>query len=228
MRAVTLATPSRSTPFRSTLSRPHTPRSHALTPPAPRPPPGFMLLELLIVVAIILVLTVLYWGSGTESREHRQRTACQQNLQAIYMASKIYADQQSGKFPVVTRAQTAAEALDVLVPQYTIDTSVFVCPTSKDRPLPPGESLRKRRISYAYYMGRLDAGPSEVLMSDWQVDTSSKTAGQAVFSETGQAPGNNHGKTGGNLLYTDGHADWCPPRAPGSLTFTQGVVLLNP
>jgi prepilin-type processing-associated H-X9-DG protein len=105
---------------------------------------------------------------------------------------------------------------------------VFVCPTSKDPPLPAGESFRKRKISYAYYMGRLDAGASEVLMTDWQVDTLSKTAGRAVFSETGQAPGNNHGKTGGNLLFTDGHADWCPPRAPGSLVFTQGVVLLNP
>ncbi len=189
---------------------------------------GFMLLELLIVVAIILVLTVLYWGSGTESREHRQRAACQQNLQGIYMALKIYADQQPGRFPVVTGAQTAAEALDVLVPQYTVDTSVFVCPASKDRPLPPGESIRKHRISYAYYMGRLDAGGTEVLMSDWQVDGSSKTAGQLVFSANGQAPGNNHGNTGGNLLFTDGHADWCPPRAPGSLVFTQPVVLLNP
>ena len=189
---------------------------------------GFALLELLIVAALILILFVLYWGSGTETREHRQRTACRQNLQAIYMALKIYADQQSGKFPVVAGAPTAAEALDVLVPQYTIDTSVFVCPTSKDRPLPAGESFRKRRISYAYYMGRLEAAASEVLMSDWQVDTLSKTAGQPVFSETGQAPGNNHGKTGGNLLFTDGHADWSPPRAPGSLVFTQGVVLLNP
>jgi prepilin-type processing-associated H-X9-DG protein len=144
------------------------------------------------------------------------------------MALKIYADQQSGKFPVVTGARTAAEALDVLVPQYTVDTSVFVCPSGKDHPLPAGESLRNRRISYAYYMGRLDGGGPEVLMSDWQIDTTSKTAGQAVFSTNGQAPGNNHGKTGGNLLFTDGHADWCPPLAPGSLVFTQGVVLLNP
>jgi prepilin-type processing-associated H-X9-DG protein len=196
--------------------------------PSARSQSGLALLELLIVAALILILFVLYWGSGTESREHRQRTACRQNLQAIYMALKIYGDQQSGKFPVVAGAQTAAEALDVLVPRYTIDTSVFVCPASNDRPLPAGESFRKRRISYAYYMGRLEAGAPEVLMTDWQVDTLSKAAGQAVFSETGQAPGNNHGKTGGNLLFTDGHADWCQPRAPGSLAFTQGVVLLNP
>jgi len=189
---------------------------------------GLSLIELVVVVGLILILTVLYWGSGGESREHRQRRACQENLKRIYMALEIYANEQAGKFPVVSGARTAEEALDVLVPRYTIDTPVFVCPASKEAPLPAGESFRRRKISYAYYMGRRAADAQEVLMSDRQVDTLSKAAGQALFSSTGRAPGNNHQGHGGNLLFGDGRADWSPPRAPGSLVFTQGVVLLNP
>ncbi len=187
-----------------------------------------VLLELLIVVALILVLTVLYWAPAGPSREQRQRAACRQNLQGIYMALKLYGDQQAERFPAVPGARAAEDALDRLVPRYTIDTSVFVCPASKDRPLPAGESLRGHKISYAYYMGRRETDASEVLMSDAQVDALSKAAGQPLFSSTGRAPGNNHRQHGGNLLFGDGHADWCAPRAPAGLVFTQGVVLLNP
>lgn len=188
---------------------------------------GSSLIELLAVAAIIIILTVMYWRPSRESREKVQRVACQHNLEGIYMAMKIYADHQADRFPISTGAQTSAEALDALVPKYTVDTTVFICPT-RHQTLPAGESIAKRRISYAYYMGRGESGPMEVLLTDAQVDTASKAAGQLVFSETGRPPGNNHGKDGGNLLYTDGHADWCPPRAPGSLVFTQGVALLNP
>jgi prepilin-type processing-associated H-X9-DG protein len=88
--------------------------------------------------------------------------------------------------------------------------------------------LLNQKISYAYYMGRRATDEQLVLMSDRQVNTNSKTAGQPVFSGTGSAPGNNHKKYGGNLLYCDGHAEISPASAAVSLTLTQGVVLLNP
>ena len=72
------------------------------------------------------------------------------------------------------------------------------------------------------------ADGQEVLMSDRQVDTLPKTAGQFVFSGTGQPPGNNHGQAGGNFLFCDGHAQPGPARAAFSLGLTQGIVLLNP
>ena len=69
---------------------------------------------------------------------------------------------------------------------------------------------------------------SEALMSDRQVDTQSKAMGQSVFSSTGKPPGNNHEKSGGNVLFSDGHVQPTPPNAAFSLGLTQGVVLLNP
>jgi len=189
---------------------------------------AFSLIELLIVVALLLILTTMYWGSNSGSRQRRLQASCQENLQKIYIALQIFANDHGDKFPETPGARVAAEPLDVLVPRYTSDTSMLICPGSKDDALPPGESLKKRKISYAYYMGRhMSNGPAP-LMSDRQVDTRSKAAGQLVFSTTGKPPGNNHQKSGENFLFCDGHVQKSPPAAAFSLVLTQGVVLLNP
>jgi prepilin-type N-terminal cleavage/methylation domain-containing protein/prepilin-type processing-associated H-X9-DG protein len=188
---------------------------------------GFSLIEVLVVMALILILTTMYWSSGSETRQHKQLIACQKNLQKIFMALAIYANDQGGKFPARAAAKSSEEALDPLVPRYTVETWAFLCPASKDKPLPPGESFLKKQISYAYYMGRRSTD-GEALLSDRQVDTRAKIQGQDVFSHTGQPPGNNHKKDGGNVLFGDGHVDASPPSACFSLGLTQGVVLLNP
>jgi len=189
---------------------------------------AFSLIELLIVAALLLVLTTMYWSSASGSRRRSLQADCQQNLQKMFIAMQIYANDHSGKLPVLAGARTSEEALDVLVPHYTVDTSLFICPASHDAPLPSGEPIRKQRISYAYYMGRAMSDASQVLVTDRQVDTLAKSAGQDLFSTTGKPPGNNHAKDGGNLLYCDGHVEASPPRAASALALTQGVVLLNP
>jgi hypothetical protein len=183
----------------------------------------------LIVSALLVVLSSLYWESNSGSRQRQMRTSCQGDLQKIYMALQIYANDYATRFPMVPVARTSEEALSVLVPRYTVDTAVFVCPASKDPQLPAGEPFAKLKISYAYYMGRRLADAQQPLLSDRQVSTESKAAGDPVFSSTGKAPGNNHGKEGGNFLFGDGRAQWSPvnvgfpiPLGPG------GVILLNP
>jgi hypothetical protein len=49
-------------------------------------------------------------------------------------------------------------------------------------------------------MGRRATDATEPLMSDRQVNSQSKNKGDAVFSSTGDPPGNNHRKDGGNIL----------------------------
>jgi prepilin-type processing-associated H-X9-DG protein len=120
------------------------------------------------------------------------------------------------------------QPLGLLVPHYTVDTSIFVCPGGKDAPLPSGISFTNRKISYAYYMGQRLGDAQQPLMSDRQVNALPKRAGDPVFSAEGKPPGNNHSKYGGNFLFGDGHADLTPPQLSFSLVTTQGVVLLNP
>jgi prepilin-type N-terminal cleavage/methylation domain-containing protein/prepilin-type processing-associated H-X9-DG protein len=189
---------------------------------------AFSLIELLVTVAIILILTTLYFGPNTANRQQALKRACQKNLEKIYVSMEIYANEHGGKFPEVAGVRTSEEALDVLVPKYTSDTSPFICPGSNDGALPAGESFRSRKISYAYYMGWSMTNSQQVLMSDKQVDTKAKSVGQAVFSTTGKPPGSNHRKFGGNFLFCDGHTEMSPAVAPFPLALTNGEVLLNP
>ena len=186
---------------------------------------GFSLIELLVTILLILVLTTLYWSPNRASRQHGLELSCQKNLQKTYIALEIYAHDSGGKFPQVTGAKTSGEVLDVLVPKYTSDTSVFICPG--DSSLLPGDSLRSRRISYAYYMGRCLTN-SQVLMSDKQVDSQARAAGEVAFSTTGKPPGNNHRQYGGNFLFCDGHVELTPPHVPFALGLGSGETLLNP
>jgi prepilin-type N-terminal cleavage/methylation domain-containing protein/prepilin-type processing-associated H-X9-DG protein len=205
-----------------------TDRSREIRPVLPLCRAAFSLIELLVVVALMAVLAALFLGSGSSSHSRRLTQECESNLQKIHVALEIYARDHTEKFPETPGARTSEEALAVLVPKYTADTSIFICPVSKDSPLPADGSFRDRTISYAYYMGRRLTATADVLMSDRQVDSRSKTAGQPVFSSTGKPPGNNHQKSGGNFLFCDGNVVFSPADASFSLELTPDVVLLNP
>ena len=189
---------------------------------------GFSLIEMLISLTIMLILFTMMYGFGSRSNQMSQRKKCQANLQKMYIALQIYSNDSKGKFPVMTNARSSEDALAVLVPRYSSDTAIFVCPGSKDSALPAGESLRKGRISYAYYMGRTASDGEQVLASDKQIDTQAKPAGYRAFSEDGKFPGNNHHKYGGNFLFCDGGTKSSPPASPIALPLGTNVVLLNP
>jgi prepilin-type processing-associated H-X9-DG protein len=189
---------------------------------------GFSLVELIVVLALLIVLTTMMWGFASENHQHAAQRACQQNLEKIYVALQIYANDHSGRLPATTNTVTSEAPLSLLVPRYTADTSVFICPGSKDSPLPSGVPFVHRTISYAYYMRQHLGDAQQPLMSDWQINTLPKKAGDLIFSATGKPPGNNHYKYGGNILFCDGHVQLTPPRLSFSLMTTNGVVLLNP
>lgn len=189
---------------------------------------AFSLVELLITMALIIILFVMMYGFGSRNHQQRQKLACQKNLTTIYVALEIFANEHDGAFPVQTDAATSEAALAQLVPKYTAATEPFICPGSKDKAIPEGESFENRRISYAYYMGQRLGNSGELLMSDRQVNALPKIKGRPVFSTDGKRPGNNHHRYGGNLLYSDGRIEKISAIAPFSLLFTQGVVLLNP
>jgi prepilin-type processing-associated H-X9-DG protein len=189
---------------------------------------AFSLVELLIVIALIVVIWVMMFSFGSRSHQESETERCSDNLQKVFLSAQIYANDFRA-FPLATNAQTSEPVLNLLVPRYTADTSIFICPGGRDSEIPSGAPLVKYKISYAYYMGRgTNAGPDDFLMSDRQINTLSKNAGDQVFSLTGNPPGNNHSKYGGNVLFCDGSVQKSPPMASFSLAFSNGIVLLNP
>ena len=191
-------------------------------------PLAFTLVEMLITMALILIMFVMLYGKSSKRFQYEQKQACQANLQNIYVALQIYANDGNGSFPVRKDAKTSEEPLSMLLPKYTTVTAPFICPGTKGSPLPEGESFEKRRISYAYYMGRRSTDATAPLMSDAQVNEQPKIKGQQVFSPDGKKPGNNHHKYGGNIMSCEGNVEMIQTKAPFSLLLTQGVVLLNP
>ena len=189
---------------------------------------GFMMIELLMVMAIILVLFCLYWGGGFGGAGGRNFSGCAKNLQFVHTSMMTYAADHNDQLPLVKGAETSNAPLALLVPKYTSQTSSFICPASGDRALAEGKPFANKRISYAYVMGLTRTNePMQFIMSDEQIDTKPKSRGATAFSTDGKSRARNHGKYGGNVLHLDGSVETIPAKTTTPLVFENGI-LLNP
>jgi len=200
-----------------------TPRQHS------RVTAAFSLIEMLCTLTIIIILYVLYLGPSTQRYQRSKQADCRRNLQFIYMALQTYTSENHDLYPSLKTAQSSEAPLSLLVPRWTTSTEHFICPGGGDKAPPSAKPFADYKISYAYAMGLTkQASADQWLMSDSQVNTNRKAAGDALFSEDGKRPGNNHRKFGGNLLFGDGHTDFSPTRAAVAIELPAGVVALNP
>jgi prepilin-type N-terminal cleavage/methylation domain-containing protein len=175
---------------------------------------AFTLVELLVVIGIIAVLMGLLLPSLSRAREAARRTKCLANLRTLGQAMNMYADSSRGWLPNMNPAfsvneyNATNEVLVALNREYVRAPAVFHCPSDTD---PEPELIEtadyklpnSARVSYDFYSvwWQPEFGPKIVRVKDaplaWDLD-----GGRPLIRYQ------NHGRAGGNVVYSDGHADW--------------------
>jgi hypothetical protein len=211
-------------------------------PPAPRPPrsqvasAGWLRIravDMLAAAALLIIvggmlMPILLWA-----RQERERTACQDNLRAVWGGLETYSGQaHESAFPMVEGQgprSVAGAFVPILREAGTLNNTFLVsCPARHEESSPgnitiddlqaalnrdPGEFARVARAAaggYAYSLGYYD-GPKLVGLRASDPDTLPIVAD--VYSIDGNSP--NHGGTGQNVLFIGGHVRWCVNRTVG-------------
>ncbi len=95
---------------------------------------GFILMELLVVVAIIGILAAILLPALARCRESARRVSCANNLMELGIAMALYASEHEGLLPW-SGGNGNADALIDLAGQYVSSPDPFCCPSDSSQTL---------------------------------------------------------------------------------------------
>jgi prepilin-type N-terminal cleavage/methylation domain-containing protein len=175
---------------------------------------GFTFVELLVVIGIIALLISILLPSLSRAREQANRVRCLSNLrslgQAMYLYANTYRDRlPNGNFPGAAEPDKGVQVLVPLCEDYA-SVGVFRCPSDND-PLPLKLTQNyiglqdSARMSYDFYSLYWvpEQGPKLA-----RLRSQAPLAWDLFGGSTSPSSFQNHGVGGGNVVYSDGHADW--------------------
>lgn len=185
---------------------------------------GFVLIELLAVIAIIAVLAAILLPALARARETSRRASCANNLMQLGISLHLYAQENNGVLPW-SGGRGNADCLLPLVGNDIPDVKVLACPSDaeglrqkeKDEPeiqltsyLDSNESVR---CSYdylgAYTFQPLTVPPEDKALPKWPImwdicETSLRDFEDRRQFEDSYGLSFNHVPGGGNVLWLDG------------------------
>ena len=177
---------------------------------------AFTLVELLVVIGIIAVLIGILLPTMSRARESANKTKCLANLRTLGQAMTMYANYSKGWLPNMNPASTVndpaatTEVLVALNRDHIRAAATFHCPSDRDSAPERIETAdydvpNSARTSYDFYSvwWLPEFGPKITKVKDapiaWDLD-----GGRDVLRYQ------NHGLKGGNVVFSDGHAEWQP------------------
>ena len=94
--------------------------------------PGFTLIEMLVVIAIIGLLAAIVFPVFSRVRENARRSSCQSNLKQIGLGIIQYA-QDYDEIVVPSRTMATNSTWPALIYPYVKNLKVFVCPSNRSK-----------------------------------------------------------------------------------------------
>jgi prepilin-type N-terminal cleavage/methylation domain-containing protein/prepilin-type processing-associated H-X9-DG protein len=169
---------------------------------------GFTFIELLVAMVVVVTLYAVVLGPSEAAKRRKEMAQCAENLRKLHLTMGLYASEHDGAYPAARGARRTEHALRGLAPQYTTDATFLACPVKGG--------------GYSYVMGLRKDAEVSLLAAD-RLAGSRFTKGAPLFAKE-----SNHGESGGNLLFTDGHVEAAGNVAPRDLLIPPGAVMLQP
>jgi prepilin-type N-terminal cleavage/methylation domain-containing protein/prepilin-type processing-associated H-X9-DG protein len=187
---------------------------------------AFTLVELLVVIGIIALLVGILMPVFAKARDQARKTRCLANLRSIGQEMFNYANSNHDRLPngnangVWGSDESAADWVMVRFAEDLSAAGVFHCPSDRnDEPREIGNAVQNdptsARVSYEFYSLFFpgEYGPKLARFKGraplaWDLDGGPRDL--KLQEKSGPSPDENHGPAGGNVLFSDGHAEWKP------------------